>query len=540
MTQTETTLTAPPRITVIDPRQPEKHKLRVAAYARVSSDSEDQLNSYIAQVDHYSKYISAQKDWELVDIYADEGLTGLETRKRDDFNRMLADCRAGKIDRVLVKSTSRFARNTEDYIRYMRELLRLGISIYFEKENLDTGKMTSEQAADIYGAFSQMESTNHSDNMRNSCRMRMERGIFTPSSTPYGYRLVNNELEIVPEEADTVRAIFRAYLSGQGQDDIARQFNELGVVRGRGRERWHPSAIHYILTNVTYIGDMVWQKTCATNTIPFRQVRNKGQKPKYYVEDAHPAIISREDFQQVQELMARRKEQFLSGARPQESVYSKRIYCGECGSVCRRKVTRGKAYWVCNRHDSSKSRCDVSQVPEAEITVALLRLYGKLVQNADRVFTPMLGQFRELRERELRSNRKISDIDKEIARISEQNLVLIRLKSKGYVDSALYSSQQDELQVRLKELRRLRRRAIEATGEDRVSDATEAILDYLEAAPPWREEVTEELFDSLIQRIILRSPTQITFRLHNGLELTEAMERTVRQYGVAEKNALRI
>ena len=157
MTTVNTSAVSVPRITVIDPHIPERAKLRVAAYARVSSDTDDQINSYIAQVDFYSKYISAREDWELVDIYADEGITGLEARKRDDFNRMMEDCRTGKIDRVLAKSISRFARNTKEYIQFVRELLRLGISIHFEKENIDTGKMTTEQIAQIYGAFAQME-----------------------------------------------------------------------------------------------------------------------------------------------------------------------------------------------------------------------------------------------------------------------------------------------------------------------------------------------------------------------------------------------
>ena len=145
MTETNISIARVPQVTVIDPRIPEKAKLRVAAYARVSSDSEDQVNSYIAQVDFYTKHIAGKEDWEMVDIYADEGISGLEARNRDDFNRMMADCREGKIDRVLCKSISRFARNTQEYIQFVRELLRLGISIHFEKENIDTGKMTSEQ-----------------------------------------------------------------------------------------------------------------------------------------------------------------------------------------------------------------------------------------------------------------------------------------------------------------------------------------------------------------------------------------------------------
>lgn len=528
MTQTQTLAAAVPRITIIDPRVPEKRKLRVAAYARVSSDSEDQINSYLAQVDFYTKYISSNADWDMVDIYADEGLTGMESSKRDDFNRMLADCRAGKIDRVLVKSVARFARNTEEYIQYMREMLRLGISIYFETENLDTGKMTSEQAADLYGAFAQMQSTNHSSNMRISNRIRMEKGIFTPPTAPYGYRLADRELEIVEDEAKVVRQIFRAYLNGQGKDDIARELNVLGVARGHGRERWHPSTINYILTNISYTGNMIWQKSYATDTIPFRQVRNNGQKPKYFVENTHPAIISMEEFENTKALMALRKEQFLGNAQSRPSVYNKHIFCAECGAMCRRKVTNGKIYWVCHKHDQAKSRCPVPQVPEVEITAAVLRLHGKLAENRNKVLLPMLDRLRELRERELRSNRKLSDIDHELARLSEQNLVLVRLKSKGYVDSALYLSQQDEITCKQKELRKLRRNILEANEEDQQLQTTEMMLDYLAGDSSQREDVDGELFELLIDRIQIVSAEQVKIRLLNGLELAEHMGRMVR------------
>ena len=529
MTETNISTARVPQVTVIDPRIPEKTKLRVAAYARVSSDSEDQVNSYIAQVDFYSKYIAGKEEWEMVDIYADEGISGLEARNRDDFNRMMTDCREGKIDRVLCKSISRFARNTQEYIQFVRELLRLGISIHFEKENIDTGKMTSEQVAQIYGAFAQMESTNHSSNMRFSVRMRMEKGLFVPSSVPYGYRLAGRDLEIIPEEAEVVRRIFSAYLSGQGKDDIARELNQLGVDRGRNRGKWHPSTVAYILTNISYTGDMIWQKSCATDTIPFRQVRNLGQKPRYFVEHSHPAIVSCEDFQRVQELMSSRKGQFQGTHRISKgSLYDKHIYCGECGSLCRKKFTGGKIYWVCRRHDGNKADCPAPQIPEPEITAAVLRLYHKLKLGQETVLRPVLSQLQELRERELRSNRKISDIDNEIARISEQNLVLVRLKSKGYVDSALYLSQMDEIDHKLRELRKLRRRLLEAAGEDRQIHDTERMMEYLEDGPEWLDEVPAELFGELIERIIIISPERLKFRLLNGMELAENIERTVR------------
>ena len=207
------------------------------------------VNQSDEALSYYTKHIASKEEWELVDVYADEGLTSMEAQHRDEFNRMIADCRDGKIDRILVKSISRFARNQEDYIHYMRELMRLGVTIRFEKENIDTGKMTSEQAADIYGAFAQMETTSHSQNMRVSNRIRMEKGMFVPSSTPYGYRLVNNELVVVPEEAEVVRKIYKMYLSGCGCPEIAKEFNRLCVPRDNQTGAWYQYGVSYTLSS---------------------------------------------------------------------------------------------------------------------------------------------------------------------------------------------------------------------------------------------------------------------------------------------------
>lgn len=518
-----TAIVSAPRITVINPRVPEKAKLRVAAYARVSSDSTDQLNSYLAQVDFYTKYISANEDWELVDIYADEGISGLESRKRDEFNRMIADCRAGKIDRILVKSISRFARNTKEYLQFMRELLRLGVTIQFEKENLDTGKLTSEQTAAIYGAFAQMESTNHSSNMRISVRMRMEKGIFAPSSMPYGYRLNGLDAEIVPEEAEVVRYIFDAYLNGQGQQTIADELNRQDISRGRKAKQWRRQTISIILTNMAYTGDTYWNKSFSSDTIPFPRVKNTGQRPQYYVEGTHPPIIEKKDFQRVQELLAARKEQFNQHLAPTEAVFRKHIYCGKCGSLFRKKMIGQNPYWVCRNHHTSSEQCSMPEVSETEITTAALRLQNKLKLYASLILQPMLEQLRELREKELRSNRKLQDIDKEIAHISEQNLVLVRLKSKGYVDSALYLTQTDELDRKLRELRKLRRKQLDEANDDPQIRATENMLDYLQDAPQWQDELTAEFFGTLVEQIRIVDTGQVIFKLINGLELSETM-----------------
>jgi len=515
-----------PKVTFIQARKQDTAKLRVAAYARVSSDSDDQQNSYIAQVDYYTKHIAAQEGWELADLYADEGISGLVASKRDDFNRMIQDCRDGKIDRIIVKSISRFARNTKEYIQYVRELLRLGVSIHFEKENIDTGKMTSEQIATIYGAFAQMESQNHSNNTRISVRIRMEKGDYLSPSMPYGYRLEERTLIIIPEQAEVVRRIYAAYLSGQGIGDIAKELNKTGIPRTKGRTVWHPSTIMYILTNISYTGDMLWQKSFATNEIPFRQVPNNGEKPKYFVENCHEAIISKNDFRRVQTLLESRRNQ--AGGTVSSALLSKKIYCGNCGTLFRRKIVNEKVYWTCRKHDRDKDLCPISQIPEEQIITAILRMYHKLKRHREQILSPILNQLTELREKDLRSNRKINDIDKEIAQLTEQNLVLVRLKSKGYVDSALYLSQTGEIDFKLRELRRQRRRIMESTGEDSQIKATEAMLDYLEDSPEFLEELTEELFESLVTNLSTLSETEINISLYNGLILKETMERTVR------------
>lgn len=522
-------------VTVIKPRDMSPAKLRVAAYARVSSDSADQLNSYIAQVDHYTRYISSHEGWELADIYADEGLTGMEVNHREEFKRMIADCRDGKIDRILVKSISRFARNQEDYILYMRELLRLGVTIYFEKENIDTGKITSEQVADIYGAFAQMETTSHSQNMRVSFRIQMEKGIFVPAKAPYGYRLVDRELYVVPEEAEIVRFIFREFLKGRGKLDIANELNERGIERAsdRGVSRangpgvWYVDTVNYILTNVTYTGDQVWHKTYKTDVLPYLKERNRGQKPKYFAEGCCPAIINKEDFEMAQQLMAKKREAYPKGSSV-ESVFSKRVFCGECGAPCRRKNVGAQFYWTCWRHDHGKEACPTRERPEKTIREAVCRFHQKIRNGRDLILRPVLTQLKELQERGVRADQRLGEIDAEIAKLTDQNLVLTRLKSKGYMDSDLYLSQMDELNARARELRRLRRGILEKTGEDEQIRRTEEMLDYLENSDGWTEELDPIIFSVLIDRLYLTSEGSIRIRLQNGLEVEETLTAEVR------------
>ena len=280
-----------------------KLTLRVAAYCRVSSDSSDQLHSFAAQVQHYTKFISDNERMELADIYADEGITGTKTSERDDFNRLIADCKKGKIDRVLTKSVSRFARNTADSLMYARLLKEYGVSILFEKENIDTAYMSSELLLALSGAQAQEESISISKNMRWSIENRMKAGTFIASHTAYGYKLVDGKYFIEKKEAEIVKLIFESFLSGMGKKAIADMLNNMDIPKRIDGVPWQISTVEYILTNERYIGDAVFQKTYTTETLPFVNKANNGEKAKYYVENTNPPLISKSDFEMVQKLI---------------------------------------------------------------------------------------------------------------------------------------------------------------------------------------------------------------------------------------------
>lgn len=260
LTDGTTALAAQPRVIKIEAAEkPRNAQLRVAAYTRVSSDSDDQLNSFAAQNRYYAELISGKAEWRMVDIYADEGITGTSAAKREDFQRMMADCRRGLIDQILVKSISRFARNTKDCLEAVRELKELGVNVHFEREGIDTANVSSELITAIYAAFAQKESESISGNMRWSYQRRMEAGTFLPSSMAYGYKLVGRKIEIDAAAALVVCRIFQWYLNGVNRIAIAKKLNEEGISSGQ-RKKWHSASVRYILTNEKYTGDSLWQK----------------------------------------------------------------------------------------------------------------------------------------------------------------------------------------------------------------------------------------------------------------------------------------
>ena len=323
-------------------------KQRVAAYCRVSTDSEEQLNSYAAQQNYYTQKIEENPDWEMAGIFADEGLSGTSMKKRTEFNRMIAACKRGRIDMILTKSASRFARNTVDCLRVIRALKSRGIGVIFEKENINTLTESSEFLITLFSSFSQAESESMGMNIVMGMRQSMKEGkIPFQYSRTLGYRRgPDGKPEIDPDEAETVRLIYARYLEGASLGDIQRELTEQNIPTAEGIKGWSRQVIQNILTSEKYIGDGIRQKTYTTGPIGDRKaVKNNGELPMYYSKNNHPAIIPREVYYRVKEEMARRNSKrkvMQKTAKTEQGKYSAKyalselLVCGECGTPYKR------------------------------------------------------------------------------------------------------------------------------------------------------------------------------------------------------------
>ena len=318
-------------------------KLRVAAYCRVSTDSDEQETSYDAQVSHYTEYIQQNPQWTLAGIFADDGISGTNTKKRDEFNRMIDECMAGNIDMIITKSISRFARNTLDCLQYIRQLKDKNIPVYFEKESINTMDAKGEVLITIMASLAQQESQSLSQNVKLGLQYRYQQGKVTVNCNRFlGYTKDNDgKLVIDPEQAEVVKRIYREYLEGSSMDKISAGLEADGILTGAGKEKWHTSTINKILRNEKYMGDALLQKTYTTDFLTKKRIRNNGTVPQYYVEDDHEAIIPKELFMQVQEELVRRRvvHKSPSGRKRTYSCnhcFAQIIVCGECGELYRR------------------------------------------------------------------------------------------------------------------------------------------------------------------------------------------------------------
>ena len=543
MSQTE-------RKVIVIPSKPEaaqqtavKRQLRVAAYCRVSTEEEEQQSSYEAQCHYYTDKIMANPDWTMAGIFADEGITGTSARKRPEFLRMIRLCRQKKIDLVLTKSISRFARNTVDCLDYVRALRTLGIAVIFEKENINTLESDSEMLITLLGAFAQAESESISANVRWGKRQAMREGkVSIQYKKLYAFRRgENGEPEVIPEQAEVVRQIFRQYLSGASLRMIGESLESSQIPNVTGGAAWSISAIRNILTNEKYCGDVLLQKTYVRDCISKQVVRNTGQLPMYLVRNNHQGIVERKTFDAVQTEMARRnagkspsKKNASTGMTSYASKYalSERLVCGECGTLYRRctwkKNGKSRVVWRCvSRLDYGRKYChDSPTLDEEPLQQAILDAINRSMSRKG----DLIGQITGAMELELSPipgvTMSLADLDRRLAELETQFQDLLAEAAEGsYQDyMAQFKSIADEMAA-LKE----KRTELEAQRRNcgriirRVQEAAEAMESASSELIQWDESIIRQLVDT----VKVLSPNRIRVYLRSGLEIEQEIESNV-------------
>lgn len=490
-------------------------RIRVAAYCRVSTDSEDQANSFFAQVKYYNDYIRLNGDMILIDIYADEGISGAGIEKREDFKRLIQDVKKKKIDRVLVKSVTRFARNSLECIETVRLFKSYGVSVFFENENIDTERLNSEMILYLKSAFAQSELLSASRRMAVSVRMRMADGTYNLPSEPYGYRLENNELVIVPEEAKNVKKVFELFLSGLGGCLIARRMTE----NDKATE-WTTRRVRYILSNERYIGDCLLQKSYTENTLPFRQKMNRGELPKYYYSGTHEPIIEKDVFFRVQDIIKQRCKRYYT---PQYKTHDgeilyKRIYCRHCGRVCKAKTSSDGMRWVCSKQGLTEESCFSPIHSDEKVKSSFVSLFNILKQNQSKIIHVAVLELQTLKVKASGDKNEVADIDKELLSLTEQNRIYAELYSEHILDEVSYYEQTDKLKDKITELRS-RRLKVLTDDEDEQSLESLRKLERIISGNDYISQFDETLFLSIIEKIFAEENGDLTFVFKCGLEL---------------------
>ena len=515
-------------------------KLKVAAYCRVSTDQEQQESSYEAQVEYYTKKIQENDSWKMAGIYADDGKSGTNTKKRDDFNAMIKDATDGKIDMILTKSVSRFARNTVDSLMTIRRLKEKNVAVIFEKEGVNTLDGTGEILLTILSSLAQEESRNISENTRWGVVRRFENGKMIVNHNKFmGYtKNEKGELVIVPEEAEIVRKVFRLYLEGYSINKICQYLEEEKIKTVTGQERWNSSVVHHMLQNEKYMGDALLQKTYTVDFITKKRVINRGIVPQYYVEDDHEPIIPRELFYRVQEEMARRsalcklavtKKKNLKSKYSSEYPLTGVLVCGECGQEYRRvtwaRNGKKKIVWRCsNRLTNETKHCKNSPtLEEGELNRAVMKAINRISCN-DGEF---IGAFRQNVIRVIGNygrEQKTDEYDEKIRLKQDEmmNLITENAKEGAYTEfDDRYSRIAEEIKELKEEQERFRqeKRQAENYGQ-RMKDMD----DFLRQQNCRISEFDNDLVRRLIENIRVVSADRLTIQFQSGIVMEQEIE----------------
>jgi DNA invertase Pin-like site-specific DNA recombinase len=512
----------------------------VAAYCRVSTDSEDQLNSYKSQKTYYTDLIKKNKEWFFVDIYADEAITGTQVTKREEFQRMINDCMNGDIDMVITKSISRFARNTLDTLKYVRMLKEKNIAVYFEDEKINTLTMDGELLLVVLSSVAQQEVENISANVKKGLKMKMKRGelVGFQGCLGYDYHSEDKTITVNEKESEIVRYIFNRYIEGAGGSVIGQELENLGYVTKYGSSTWAPSTILGIIKNEKYKGDLLLGKTFTVDPISKRRLDNMGEEDQFYIREHHEPIISEEVFEKAQEILNRRNKNRGKIGDGKREKYSRKysfscmLECGFCGNtLSRRNWHSGSDYskviWQCvAATKKGKKYCpDSKGIPEQAIEEAFLESYRLLCDdNKD-----ILDEFLQRMDETLSSstvNKQLSKLDKEIESIEGKKSKLVDMRLEDTIDKVSYEAKYSAFTEKQEQLLKEREKLQETAANEK--DIKRRLRDFKKALE--QNEVLSEfdryVFESIVEKVIVggydeegnKDPAQLTFVYKTGLK----------------------
>ncbi|UZW12550.1 recombinase family protein [Clostridium pasteurianum] len=511
-------------------------KKRVCAYCRVSTNNEEQLESYENQVSYYTNHIQNKSEWSFVDIYADEGISGTGTKNRIEFQRMIKDAKEGKIDLILTKSISRFARNTMDLLKYVRELKEIGIAVLFEKENINTLESAGEVFLTIFSSIAQDESRNISENSRWGIVKGFKDGkVFCNTTRFLGYdKDENGELIINEKEAEIVRRIYREYLEGKSYQKIADGLERDGIPTITGNKKWWDSTVTGILANEKYCGTLLQQKTITVDYLSHKRVKNKGLDAQYRIEDNHEAIIPKEIFEKVQDERERRALTVgnLAGDRNKYSSkypFSGKLICGDCGSVFRRRTWNSnnsskKIVWQCKTYlQKGKKACTAKSIGEKVLEEAFVDVFNRLKNNSEGFIETLTKNIEKVLAKRA-ENTDLIEIESKIETSKEELKGLIKLQTKGQMDEEVYNEEYVRLSGELEKLR-LEKEKVEQ-GNLSIEQYEERVAEIIKAI---REQeglllkFDSKIFNALVEKIEILEPTHFVFVLRNGMRVEERL-----------------
>lgn len=533
------------RKVIVIPEKPELQKAsslrqqRVAAYCRVSTEEEEQQSSYENQCNYYTDLIMKNPQWSMVGIFADEGISGTSAKKRDNFMRMIKACKQKKIDLILTKSISRFARNTVDCLHYTRLLKGWGIAVYFEKENINTLQEDSEFLITLYGAFAQQEIESLSANVNWGIQQSMREGkVRIQYRNLYAYRQGSDGTpEIIPEQAEVVREIYARYLAGASLRMIQDWLIENQIPNGRGQNDWTHVSIKGILTNEKYCGDVLMQKTYTPDCITHKSVKNRGERPMYLVQNNHPPIVDRGTYDAVQAEMARRSalrspsKKVPTGQSCYTSKYalSDRVFCGECGTRYKRTTWsrngKKRIVWRCvSRLDYGTKYCHNSPtVDEARLQSAILAALNSAMSEKKVLINQIAGAMEVELLPAHGTSMSIAGINARLAALEKEFQTLLE-KAAGDLGSESYTEDFRSLAEEMAALKE-KRKNIEAKRDGSEPDLRiKQALNYMEEHSPAITEWDETAIRQLVSWVKILSSEEILVCLHGGLEVRQKLE----------------